>query len=319
MAVTLGYSLSCEEHGPNELVRNARAAEEAGFEFAMISDHFHPWTDAQGQSPFVWSVIGGIAQVTERLRLGTDVTCPTMRIHPAIVAQAAATSQVMMEGRFFLGVGSGEELNEHVTGARWPGPKERLEMMVEAIEVMRLLWRGGYRSHYGKHYRVEQARLYTRPDEPVPIAIAAARPTAARLAGRIGDAFIGVAPEAGIVQEFDGAGGTGKPRYGQVAVCYAESEQEARRTAFEIWPNAALSGPIGQELATPSAYEAVAELIDEDQVAEAVVCGPEPERHLEAIRAYEQAGYDHVWVHQIGRDQESFLRFYGEQILPRLA
>jgi coenzyme F420-dependent glucose-6-phosphate dehydrogenase len=318
MAITLGYALSCEEHGPNELVRNARRAEEIGFEFAMVSDHFHPWTDSQGQSPFVWSVIGGVAQATERLRLGTGVTCPTIRIHPAIVAQAAATSQVMMDGRFFLGVGTGEELNEHVTGARWPGPQERLELLEEAIEVMRLLWQGGYQSHYGKHYTVEQARIYTLPDEPVPIAVAAAQPTAARLAGSLGDAFIGVSPEEEIVQEFVGAGGSGKPRYGQLTVCYAETEEEAKRTALEIWPNGGMSGPIGQELAIPSHYEAVAELLDEDQVAETVICGPDPERHLEAIREYEQAGYDHVWVHQVGRDQESFFRFYGEQVLPQL-
>ncbi len=285
MALTLGYALSCEEHGPNELMRNARAAEDAGFEFAMVSDHFHPWTDSQGQSPFVWSVIGGVAKATERLRLGTGVTCPTIRIHPAIVAQAAATSQVMMEGRFFLGVGTGEELNEHVTGARWPGPQERLEMLEEAIEVMRLLWQGGYQSHYGKHYTVEQARIYTLPDEPVPIAVAAAQPTAAKLAGSLGDAFIGVSPEAEIVQEFESAGGSGKPRYGQLTVCYADSEDEAKRIALEIWPNGG---------------------------------GPDPERHVEAIQEYEQAGYDHVWVHQVGRDQDSFLRFYADRILPAL-
>ena len=263
-------------------------------------------------------MIGGIAGATERLRLGTGVTCPTIRIHPAIVAQAAATSQVMMEGRFFLGVGTGEELNEHVVGARWPGPEERLEMLEEAIEVMRLLWEGGYQSHYGKHYTVEQARIYTLPDEPVPIAVAAAQPKAAQLAGRVGDVFISVAPEKELVQEFDGAGGSGKPRYGQVTVCYAESEEEAKKTALEIWPNGGMSGPIGQELAIPSHYEAVAELLTADQVAETVICGPDPQRHAEAIREYEQAGFDHVWVHQVGRDQESFLRFYAEQVLPEL-
>jgi coenzyme F420-dependent glucose-6-phosphate dehydrogenase len=318
VAVELGYALSSEEHGPNDLVRNARTAEEAGFSFALISDHYHPWVDAQGQSPFVWSVIGGIAQATEKLRLGTGVTCPTIRIHPAIIAQAAATSQVMMEGRFFLGVGTGEELNEHVTGARWPGPQQRLELLEEAIEVMRLLWQGGYQSHYGKHYTVEQARLYTLPDEPPPIAVAAAQPQAAELAGRLGDAFIGVSPEPELVQKFDSSGGKGKPRYAQVTVCFAETEAEAKKTAFEIWPNAGLEGPLGQELAIPSHYEAAAQLLSEDDVAETVVCGPDPERHLEAIREYEQAGFDHVYVHQVGRDQESFLRFYADKILPEL-
>jgi coenzyme F420-dependent glucose-6-phosphate dehydrogenase len=316
--VELGYALSSEEHGPNDLVRNARAAEEAGFTFALISDHFHPWVDAQGQSPFVWSVIGGIAQVTERLRLGTGVTCPTIRIHPAIVAQAAATSQVMMAGRFFLGVGTGEELNEHVTGARWPGPEERLEMLEEAIEIMRLLWQGGYQSHYGKHYTVEQARIYTLPDEPPPIAVAAAQPQAAQLAGRAGDAFIGVSPDGDTLEEFESAGGDGKPRYGQVTVCYAESEEEAKRIAHEVWPNAGLEGALSQELAIPSHYEAAAQLLTEDAVAETVICGPDPERHLQAIREYEDAGFDHVYVHQVGRDQDAFFRFYADQVIPEL-
>jgi coenzyme F420-dependent glucose-6-phosphate dehydrogenase len=314
----LGYALSSEEHGPNDLVRNAEAAENAGFTFALISDHYHPWVDAQGQSPFVWSVIGGIAQATERLRLGTGVTCPTIRIHPAIIAQAAATSAVMMEGRFFLGVGTGEELNEHVLGDRWPAPQTRLEMLEEAIEVMRLLWQGGYQTHSGEHYTVEQARIYTLPDEPPPIAVAAAQPKAAELAGRLGDAFVGVAPERDLVEEFEQAGGKGKPRYAQVTVCYAETEEQARKTAFEIWPNAGLEGPLGQELAIPAHYEAAVKLLSEDDVAETVVCGPDPERHLEAIREYEQAGFDHVYVHQVGRDQESFLRFYAEEILPKI-
>jgi coenzyme F420-dependent glucose-6-phosphate dehydrogenase len=318
MAIELGYALSSEEHGPNDLVRNARLAEEAGFTFALISDHYHPWVDAQGQSPFVWSVIGGIAQATEKLRLGTGVTCPTIRIHPAIIAQAAATSQVMLEGRFFLGVGTGEELNEHVTGSVWPGPLKRLEMLEEAVEVLRLLWQGGYQFHYGKHYTVEQARIYTLPDEPPPIAIAAAQPKAAELAGRLGDALIAVAPESERVEQFEQAGGKGKPVYGQVTVCYAADEEEAKKTAYEIWPNAGLEGPLGQELAIPEHYEAAAQLLSEDDVAETVVCGPDPERHLEAIREYEQAGFTHVYVHQVGPDQESFLRFYADEILPKL-
>jgi len=315
--VELGYTLSSEEHGPNELVRNARAAEKAGFGFAMVSDHFHPWVEEQGQSPFVWSVIGGIAHATERLRVGTAVTCPTIRIHPAIVAQAAATSAVMMDGRFFLGLGSGEELNEHVVGARWPGPAERLAMLEEAIEILRLLWQGGYQSYYGKHYTVDRARIFTLPDEPPQIAVAASRKKAAQLAGRLGDALVGVAPDEKVVQHFESAGGTGA-RYGQVHVCYGESEDEARKLAHRLWPNAAMGGALGQELATTSHYEAVAELVSEDDIAETVVCGPDPERHLEPIRAFEQAGFDHVFVHQIGPDQDSFLRFYAEKILPEI-
>ena len=228
-----GYALSSEEHGPRELVANARRAEEAGFEFAMISDHFHPWTDAQGQSPFVWSVIGGIALATERLRLGTGVTCPTIRIHPVVIAQAAATSAAMMGGgRFFLGLGTGENLNEHVVGEGWPAPDERLAMLEEAIEVMRLLWQGEEETYRGEHYDVEQARLYTLPEEPVEIAVAAAKPKATELAGRVGDAFISTAPDAELIETFDGAGAPGRPKYGQITMCWAASENEGAKTAL---------------------------------------------------------------------------------------
>src|ERR687898_774231 len=220
----LGYALSSEEHGPLELIRNAARAEQAGFEFALISNHFHPWTDAQGNSPFVWSVIGGIAQATERIRLGTGVTCPTIRTHPAIIAHAAATCGAMMGGRFFLGVGSGENLNEHVLGDHWPAPDERLELLEEAIEVIRLLWQGGYQTHRGRHYTVENARLFDLPEEPIELAVAAMQPQAAELAGRIGDSLINVAPKQEIIQEFEDGGGKGKPRYGQVTACYAGSK-----------------------------------------------------------------------------------------------
>ena len=318
MAIKLGYTLSSEEHDPLTLVRNAQAAEQAGFEFLTISDHFHPWTDQQGQSPFVWSVIGAVAHATERVRIGTGVTCPTIRIHPAIIAQAAATSQVMSEGRFFLGVGTGEELNEHITGARWPGPQERLQMLEEAIEVLRLLWEGCYQSHYGKHYTVEQARIFTLPDEPPPIAVAAAQPNAAELAGRLGDALITTSPDEELRGEFEKAGGKGKPCYGQLHVSVADSEEEGLRRALELWPNAAMGGPLGQELATTSHYEAVAELVREDDLAESVVSGADPGKHLEAIREYEQAGFTHVFVHQIGQDQDAFLRLYADEILPNL-
>ena len=315
--VELGYALSSEEHPPDRLVELARRAEETGFTFALISDHFHPWIDKQGHSPFVWSVIGGIARETERLRLGTGVTCPMIRIHPAIIAQAAATSAAMMPGRFFLGVGTGENLNEHILGGHWPAPDERLELLEESIEVMRTLWQGGKRTFRGKHYTVEGARIYTLPDEPPPIAVAAAAPKAAELAGRAGDAFVGVAPDEELVQKFEGAGGSGKPRYGQVTVCFAESEEEARKTAHEWWPNAGLQGDLTQELPLPEHFEQATATVTEDDVAETIVCGPDPERHLEQIRKFADAGYDHVYVHQVGEDQDGFFRFYTEQILPR--
>src|SRR6184192_3796555 len=220
----LGYAFSSEEHRPDDLVRHARAAEDAGFDFGLISDHIHPWVDVQGHSGFVWSVIGAIGQATVRFRIGTGVTCPLIRIHPAIVAHAAATCACLMPGRFFLGVGTGENLNEHVLGAKWPAPDERLEMLEEAVEVMRLLWQGGYQTHRGKHYTVEQARLYTLPEQPPELCVAAAQPNAAELAGRIGDALVNVAPKQEIVEKFEQSGGNGKPKYGQITVHYAQSK-----------------------------------------------------------------------------------------------
>lgn len=311
----LGYALSSEEHRPADLVRHAREAEEAGFSFALISDHFHPWTDTQGQSPFVWSVIGAIAEGTEQLRLGTGVTCPIIRIHPAIVAQAAATSAALMDGRFFLGVGTGEELNEHVTGARWPGAEERLEMLEEAIWVTRRLWQGDLVTHHGRFFEVDRARIYSLPDEPPAIAVAAAGEQAAELAGKIGDALIATAPDGDLVSAFEQAGGSDKPRYGQLTVCYAKSEREAVETAHSWWPNAALGGQLGQELPLPLHYEQAAEAVTPQDVAEAVVCGPDAARHRKAIDEFGDAGFDHVYVHQVGPDQESFFAFARNELL----
>jgi G6PDH family F420-dependent oxidoreductase len=312
--VELGYALSSEEHRPDELVGQARAAEDAGFSYALVSDHFHPWTESQGQSPFVWSVIGGVAVATERLRLGTGVTCPTIRIHPAIIAQAAATSAAMMEGRFFLGLGTGESLNEHVTGERWPGAEERLEMLEEAIWVIRRLWEGDLVTHQGRFFTVDRARIYTLPDEPPPIAIAASGERAAELAGREGDALISTSPDEDVVSAFEQAGGDDKPRYGQLTACYARSEREAVETAHSWWPNAAITGELGQELPLPRHYEQAAEMVTPKDVAEAIVCGPDAERYRKAIDEYDEAGFDHVYVHQVGPDQDGFLAFARSEL-----
>ena len=313
----LGYSLSSEEHRPADLIAYARRAEEAGFGFAVISDHFHPWIDRQGQSPFVWATLGGISQATERLRLGTGVTCPTVRIHPAIVAQAAATAGELMPGRFFLGVGTGENLNEHVLGDRWPEVDVRLEMLEEAVEVIRKLWEGSLTSHHGRHYTVENARIYTLPEQLPPIYVAGAGQKSADLAGRIGDGYMGTAPDQESLSTFEQAGGRGKPRYGQLTVCWAEDEATARQTATEWWPNLAVPGQLGQELPLPSTFEAAAKLVREEDM-DVIPLGPDPERHLGSIREYFDAGYDHVYVHQIGPDQEGFFRFYEREVMPKL-
>ena len=316
--IRVGYALSSEEHTPNALVTNARRAEESGFEFALVSDHFHPWIDRQGQSAFVWSVIGGIAHATERLRLGTGVTCPTIRIHPAIVAQAAATCAAMMPGRFFLGVGTGENLNEHVVGEGWPRAGVRVAMLEEAIQLIRELWRGEEMSFRGDYYTVDDARIYTLPEREPEIVVAANKPEAAKLAGRLGDGLCSTAPIASVVEEFRRAGGEGKPCYGMVHVCFAQDEATARRTAHEWWPNAAIGGDLGQELPRPRHFEQAAEMVGEDDVAQQVACGPEPDVHLRAIDEFVQAGFDHVYVHQVGPDQGPFLDFCERELLPAL-
>jgi coenzyme F420-dependent glucose-6-phosphate dehydrogenase len=310
----IGYALSTEEHAPLDLVRNAARAEDAGFGFSLISDHFHPWIDRQGQSAFVWGVIGGIAASTRSLRLGTGVTCPLLRIHPAIVAQAAATAAALMPGRFFLGVGTGENLNEHVLGDRWPSTAERREMLDEAIALMRRLWEGELCSFEGKHYRVVNARIYTLPDEPIPVVVAAGGPESAALAGRVGDGLVSTAPDAELVASYRTAGGDG-PTYGMLTVCWAPTEDEARATALEWWPNAALRGTLGQELPLPSHFEQAAAMVDEEAIAEAIVCGPDPEAHVEAIREFAGAGFDHVYVHQVGPEQNGFIDFYESDVL----
>jgi G6PDH family F420-dependent oxidoreductase len=239
-----------------------------------------------------------------------------LRIHPAIVAQAAATTAAMLPGRFFLGVGTGENLNEHVLGQRWPATHVRREMLEEAVDVMRLLWSGDLTSHRGRHYTVENARIYTLPEEPIDVLVAAGGKEAAELAGRVGDGLIGTAPDAATLEAFDDAGGSGKPRYAQLTVCWAERLEDARRTAFECWPNAALEGPLGQELPLPSHFEAAVGMVTEDSVAKAVVCGPDPEPYATAIDEYVDAGYTHVYLHQVGADQDGFFGFCESELLP---
>ena len=315
--VEIGYTLSSEEFRPNELVQLARRAEEVGFSFAGISDHYHPWLDSQGHAPFVWATLGGIAQVTQRLRLVTGVTAPIIRIHPAIIAQAAATVADMLPGRFIFGVGSGENLNEHITGERWPPVSVRQEMLEEAIAVIRLLWEGGYKTYHGSHYTVENARIYTLPEELPPIYVGASGPEAAELAARIGDGLISTSPDQQVVETFEGTGGSGKPKYGQMTVCWAADEEKAKQTAHEIWGYTALPGQFSQELALPMYYEQGMQIITPDMVAESIVCGPDPARYHEKIKSYVDAGFTHVYLHQVGDDQEGFFSFAQREILPR--
>jgi G6PDH family F420-dependent oxidoreductase len=284
----------------------------------MISDHFHPWVGQQAHSPFTWTVVGGIANATRKLPLGTGITCPLVRYHPVIVAQAAATAAMMMPGRFFLGVGTGEILNEHITGEHWPSYNVRLEMLEEAVAIIRLLWRGGLRSYRGRYYTVEEAQIYSLPQTLPPIMVAAEGKESAETAGRLGDGFIGTTPEKELLQAFERSGGKGKPRHGKLTVCWARSEQEARRTAFKWWPNGALQGQLSTELRLPRFYEQALAFAGENDVAEKVVCGPDPELHVAKIKTYADAGYDYIHIHQVGPDQIGFFDFYKREIFPRL-
>jgi coenzyme F420-dependent glucose-6-phosphate dehydrogenase len=223
----------------------------------------------------------------------------------------------LFDGRFFLGLGTGENLNEGVTGARWPAPDERIAMLTEAIEVLRLLWAGGEQTHRGRHYTVDHARIYTLPEEPIPIAVAAAKPKAAELAGRLGDGFVTTDPSEELLGAYRAAGGDG-PRYGQVKLCWAESQQEATKLVHELWPTSALAGTQGQELPRPSDFEAAVQNLTEEQTTADTPCGPDPEPVLAAIRKWEEAGFDHIALHQIGPDQEGFLRFWRDELQPRL-
>jgi coenzyme F420-dependent glucose-6-phosphate dehydrogenase len=300
------------------MVCNARQAEDTGFEFAMISDHYHPWIGREGQSPFVWCTIGGISQATAELTLITGVTCPTMRIHPAIIAQAAATAASMMPGRFFLGLGSGENLNEHILGDRWPAAPIRIEMLEEAVEIIRTLWKGGMQDYYGYFYTVENARVFTLPDELPPIYIAAEGPISASAAGRIGDGFINAGTQAEkCLQIFRGSGGGGKPSYLEISVCWAESEEAARRTAYEQWPISANTGEMNRILPTPTHYEELAGMVTEEDVAQHVPCGPDPEVYITKIEDGIRKGFDHICIHQIGYRQREFMEFFKAEVLPQ--
>ena len=311
-----GYFLASEEHSPTELVRQARMAEDAGFDALWISDHFHPWLDEQGESSFVWTVIGALSQATS-LPITTAVTCPLIRIHPAIIAQAAATAQVMLAGRFRLGVGTGEPLNEHILESRWPPAAERLDMLEEAIGLMRRLWSGELVTHRGAHYKVDTARVYTLPDEPPPIYMSGFGTAAAKLAGRIADGFICTAPGPELVRTFRISGGEGRPSQGAVKVCWGADRRQAIKTVHRLWPNALIPGEAAQLLPLPRHFGQLTELVTEDMVGAAIPCGPEPEVHLRAIQGYIDAGYDEVYVNQIGPDQRGFFDFYRAEVLPR--
>jgi coenzyme F420-dependent glucose-6-phosphate dehydrogenase len=316
--INLGYKLCSEEQTPQQLIDCARRAEEVGFAFAMISDHFHPWTDRQGQSSFMWSMLGAISQATQTITIGTAVTCPIIRIHPAIIAQASATAACLLPGRFILGLGSGENLNEHIFGDHWPEADVRREMLAEALAVIRQLWQGRQVSHYGVHYTVENARIYTLPQSLPPVFVAASGSKSAKLAGQTGDGLIATSPKAELVKQFRNAGGDGKPCYAEMAVCWDEDEEQALHTAYEYWPNLAITGELSQQLPVPGHFQQAAQMIHVEDLATDLVRGNDPKPYLNRLHEYEEAGFAHVFMHQIGPDQDGFFRFCERELMPGL-
>ncbi|HRD62186.1 MAG TPA: TIGR03557 family F420-dependent LLM class oxidoreductase [Nocardioides sp.] len=311
-----GYFLSCEEYSPTEIVEQAVAAEKAGFEALWISDHYHPWNDEQGNSPFVWGMIGALSQATS-LPITTAVTCPTVRIHPAVIAQAAATAAVQTGGRFTLGVGTGEALNEHVLGDVWPSADVRLEMLEEAVDLIRELWKGEEVTWDGKHYETDTARIYTRPDQAPPIYVSAFGPKALDLAARIGDGFINTAPDADAVSTFKDKSG-GKPAQGGVKVAWAETEDEGIDHAHRLWANAGLPGELAQVLPSPHHFEQASQLVTRDATADSIVAGPDIDKHIAQLQEYVDAGYDEVYVANMGPNYLAMIETYGRDALPQL-
>lgn len=312
-----GYKLMCEEHGPSALVDNARHAEAAGFDFVAISDHFHPWLTSQGHSPYAWSVLGAIAATTNRIGLVTAVTCPFLRYHPAIVAQAAATVACLSGGRLTLGLGTGEELNEHVVGRGWPAPAVRREMLGESIDVMRLLWRGGVQSYRGRHVEVSQAELFDLPEEPPTIAVAAGGSRGAAFAAKKQAGLFATEPKRELVDAWRAAGGEG-PTYAEVALCWARSEDEAVAIAHDRFRFGLLGWGVNADLPNPSNFEAATKWIRPEDVAKAIPCGPDPARHVAAVHRYVKAGFDHVVLLGVGPDQRGFIDFWQKELAPRL-
>jgi G6PDH family F420-dependent oxidoreductase len=291
-------------------------AEDAGFESLWISDHYHPWNDEQGESAFVWSVLGALSQVTS-LPVTTAVTCPIVRIHPAVIAQAVATSARMLPGGLKFGVGSGEALNEHVVGARWPTTDVRLEMLEEAVGIIRELLTGERVDHHGAHYTVEDARIYTGPDDDVPIFVSGFGPKAIELAARVGDGLLTTKPEKADVETYRAAGGRGPVEAG-VKFCWAESEDAGAKTAHRLWATQGLPGELSQVLPSPRHFEQGSELVTLEATKQSVACGPDPEGYVKAIQDFADAGIDVLHVAQIGPDQDDFFEFFNAKVRPQL-
>jgi G6PDH family F420-dependent oxidoreductase len=317
--VEWGYTMMCEQTEARQLVEDVVTAEQAGFDLAVISDHYFPWLDEMGHSPYAWSVLGAAAWATERIPLMTYVTCPTFRYHPAVVAQKAATIQSLSGGRFTLGLGSGENLNEHVVGGGWPSADVRHERLIESVEIIRELFAGGYVTRRGTHFAVESAKLWDLPSSPPPIGIAVSGARSCELAGRLADVMIAVEPDAALGEKFDAAGGAGKPRVGQIPVCYGTDAATAKERAHELFRWFGGGWKVNAELPSTAGFAAASQFVTPDDVAEQIPCGADVDEFVEKIKPFADAGFTHVALVQIGAEgQAAFIDWAEQTLLPRL-
>ncbi|GAB7042816.1 MULTISPECIES: TIGR03557 family F420-dependent LLM class oxidoreductase [Catenuloplanes] len=314
--VSIGYTLMSEQSGPRELVDYAIRAEAAGFGHLVMSDHYNPWLESQGHSPYAWSVLGAVAHATSRVEMLSYVTCPIRRYHPAVVAQKASTVGVLSEGRFTLGLGSGENLNEHVVGP-WPHVQDRHDMFEEALQIIRPLLAGERLTYSGTYFDVPEARIWDRPEAHVPMAIAISGKSSAELAAEYGDAVVAIEPDANLLDSYREAGGAGN-RYGQVPICWGPDEKACRKIVHDQWRWSGLTWKVNAELPEPESFAAATQTVREEDVAEAVSCGPDVEKHVAAIQKFVDAGFSHVAVVQVGGDsQPEFLEWAQKELLPR--
>jgi G6PDH family F420-dependent oxidoreductase len=317
--VAIGYTLMTEQRGPKELVSDSVAAEQAGFNFAVSSDHYSPWLEEQGHAPYAWAVLGGVAASTQRIGLMTYVTCPTFRYHPAVVAQKAATLSRLSDGRFLLGLGSGENLNEHVVGQGWPPVNVRHEMFGEALVIIRQLVDGEQVNFAGDHFRVDSARLYDPPESRLPVGVAVSGAQSISLFAKHADAMIAVQPESDLVESFDALALGTMPKIGQQPICWDPDRDEAVRRAHEQFRWFGGGWKVNAELPGPSGFAAATQFVRPEDVAESIPCGPDTTAHVEALRPWVEAGFSHVALVQIGGStQPEFLNYARAELLPAL-
>ncbi|GEK81040.1 TIGR03557 family F420-dependent LLM class oxidoreductase [Agrococcus baldri] len=313
----IGYKLFAEDVAPKELIRRAVEAERAGFDFVEISDHFHPWLPEHRHSAFAWSILAAIAAQTQTLRLATGVTCPSVRYHPAIIAQAAATTQIISDGRFTLGIGAGERLSERIVGAGWPEVGDRHRRLREALEIIRMLWRGETCSYRGEFLRLEDARVYDLPETLPEIVVAAGGPQAAELAAELGDGLFATDPDPELIAAWERAGGSG-PRYNEVPLAFAPDERAGAEAAHRRFRFGPLGWKVLAELPDPAAFDQATQTVRVEDMQEAFACGPDVERHVEVFEQFRGAGFDHLALNDAGDDPDGFFAFFADELGPRL-